>query len=249
MARTAQDLNDLYLHLKTEEKIWEFRDLFHECLAAYGLTEIFRMMFGERDEKGSKLEVDIVQAICDDWSAGVEDEAVSFAFLDIITTITLASMAQPDNSLTASRYFEIARAKPVGLAALRNRLRLLPGKVRYSRRVFPHQNLPMYAPVEDESPGWRPDPKPATEENSAVIRMILKTAQEIGDTELQAACIQELIYISSAPEELLDELGNLWKSVGNLRRHNRTHLYRYLCAPASPPEPREKLRQDILLSG
>ncbi|KAJ0385755.1 hypothetical protein COL922a_005744 [Colletotrichum nupharicola] len=280
---SAQDLNGLYLHLKAEERIWEFRDLFHECLAAYGLKEIFRMMFGERDEKGSRWEVDIVQTICDDWSAAVEDEAVSFAFLDIFTTIALASMAQPDNSRTASRYFEVARqyaadiaardpqnlksrpylrwaiakvqiqqytsAKPVGLAALRNRLRLLPGKVRISRRVFPHQNIPMYAPVEDESPEWRPNPTPDTEENSVVIRMVLKTAQEIGDTELQAACIQELIYISSAPEELLDELSSLWKSVGNLRRPNQTHLYRYLCIPASPPEPREKLRQDILLSG
>ncbi|KAH9235230.1 hypothetical protein K456DRAFT_1618170 [Colletotrichum gloeosporioides 23] len=283
MSMSAQDLNGLYLHLKAEERIWEFRDLFHECLAAYGLKEIFRMMFGERDEKGSRWEVDIVQTICDDWSAAVEDEAVSFAFLDIFTTIALASMAQPDNSRTASRYFEVARqyaadiaardpqnlksrpylrwaiakvqiqqytsAKPVGLAALRNRLRLLPGKVRISRRVFPHQNIPMYAPVEDESPEWRPNPTPDTEENSVVIRMVLKTAQEIGDTELQAACIQELIYISSAPEELLDELSSLWKSVGNLRRHNQTHLYRYLCIPASPPEPREKLRQDILLSG
>ncbi|KAL3303969.1 tetratricopeptide repeat domain-containing protein [Colletotrichum asianum] len=249
MSMSAQDLNGLYLHLKAEERIWEFRDLFHECLAAYGLKEIFRMMFGEKDEKGSRWEVDIVQTICDDWSAAVEDEAVSFAFLDIFTTIALASMAQPDNSRTASRYFEYTSAKPVGLAALRNRLRMLPGKVRISRRVFPHQNIPMYAPVEDESPEWRPNSTPDTEENSVVIRMVLKTAQKICDTELQAACIQELIYISPAPEELLDELSSLWKSVGNLRRHNQTHLYRYLCIPASPPEPREKLRQDILLSG
>ncbi|KAF0318438.1 hypothetical protein GQ607_014356 [Colletotrichum asianum] len=242
---TEANLNGLYLHLKAEERIWEFRDLFHECLAAYGLKEIFRMMFGEKDEKGSRWEVDIVQTICDDWSAAVEDEAVSFAFLDIFTTIALASMAQPDNSRTASRYFEVARQYAADIAARDpQNLKSRP----YLRWAIAKVQIQQYTSAKPVGLAALRN-RLHTEENSVVIRMVLKTAQEICDTELQAACIQELIYISPAPEELLDELSSLWKSVGNLRRHNQTHLYRYLCIPASPPEPREKLRQDILLSG
>ncbi|KAG7044504.1 tetratricopeptide repeat domain-containing protein [Colletotrichum scovillei] len=280
---SAQDLHQVYLYLKIEGRIWEFRDIFQECLASYGLKDMIRMMFGGKDDRGSKRQADIVQTIVDDWDTPMEDEAVSFALLDIFTTLVLASMAQFDSSRTAIKYFGVAQKhaahilaqdpqnlksrpylrwavakvligqytseKPIGLAALTHRLHRLPGKLRISKRVFPHQNIPIYAPIEDESLDWRPSPTTDSEEDTIVIQTVLKTAENLGDTELQAACIQELIYLSSDPLELLKSLSGIWQKGGNLRRYKQTLLYRYLCVPETPPEIRETLRHEILLSG
>lgn len=134
----------------------------------------------------------------------------------------------------------------IGLPGLRKHLEKLAGTYAISPSVFPSQSMPFFIPANDVPPNWQPNTLD-NDEQEEVLCIILKYALELGDVELQAACLQELIYRCPDPQKLLEDLKSLWMAVGNRRRYLHTCLYCYLST--SSPDSRETLRRELLTFG
>ncbi|KAL1965261.1 hypothetical protein VTN77DRAFT_5863 [Rasamsonia byssochlamydoides] len=102
--------------------------------------------------------------------------------------------------------------------------------------------LPIYIPAGSENPGWpRPDPK---FESNDVLQTVLETARELGDYQVEAMCLEELICRADDPKVLFTQLGRLQKSIqGDGVRYRQTCLSRYLLA--TDAESRRDLIEEL----
>lgn len=135
-----------------------------------------------------------------------------------------------------------------GFFALARHLKNFPGSHFSPNVTLPLQGMIMYAPKENEAPEWQPDPS-TTAGHDGALWTVLGAARELGDIELQATCLQLLIYHHPEPQSLLDLLCDLWHSVGKQMGYLETHLYRYIPKGSKTPEKRDSIRRQILLSG
>ncbi|KAK1517866.1 uncharacterized protein CCOS01_12123 [Colletotrichum costaricense] len=138
--------------------------------------------------------------------------------------------------------------KITGVFALASHLNSLPGLCLPLEIQVPMNYAIIYAPVDDETPKWQPDPS-TTSGHDGALRTVLRVAEELGDTPMQATCLQLLIYQCSQPKLLLDKLGDLWRSTGSPLGYLNTRLYCYIPASLTTPESRESIRREILLAG
>lgn len=137
-------------------------------------------------------------------------------------------------------------AHPTGSRALLKHLASLPGVTVNDDHIFPYGEIYLYAPDEDETPHWSPAAA-GKSRHEKTIQTVLRISRELGDIDLQAACLQLLIYQSPDPHQLLAELSNMWVAVGDRRRQIQTCLYRFVVM--KPSDSRENLRRDILALG
>ncbi|KAI3537092.1 hypothetical protein CSPX01_10390 [Colletotrichum filicis] len=138
--------------------------------------------------------------------------------------------------------------KMTGIFALASHLKRLPGKSWQPEVALPLSWMVLYAPYEDEDPKWHPDPSTTAGHDNA-LRTVLGVAEQLGDTPLQATCLQLLIYQCPQPRLLLDKLGDLWRSKGAYLGYIQTRMYCFIPESLSTPETRESIRRDILLAG
>ncbi|OHE98145.1 hypothetical protein CORC01_06513 [Colletotrichum orchidophilum] len=104
-------LAEVYLHLRAEGRIWDFKDLLHELLfvqrtsVCKTLQELLQYHGAETDENLIRL----VKNIEEDWGITRADEDSSFALLDIFTTLALASMSRDTTITMVKEIFQIAQ--------------------------------------------------------------------------------------------------------------------------------------------
>ncbi|KXH33702.1 hypothetical protein CSAL01_11635 [Colletotrichum salicis] len=103
-----------------------------------------------------------------------------------------------------------------------------------------------FAPDEDETPRWSPDPTTTVGHDEA-LRTVLGVAAESGDVWMQATCLQLLIYQCPEPRILLHKLDSLWLSAGTHQRHLETRLYCYIPEAFRTTKDRDSLQREILL--
>jgi hypothetical protein len=84
----------LYKHLQSEGRIWEFRDLFQQMIPTFGAAQVINMFLGspQRQNPGGE----IIDAFNRDWNTGEGDEVLSFALLDLSTTLALTFQSTGD---------------------------------------------------------------------------------------------------------------------------------------------------------
>ncbi|KAF3803724.1 hypothetical protein GCG54_00004903 [Colletotrichum gloeosporioides] len=80
-----------------------------------------------------------------------------------------------------------------GHLALIEHLSKLPGDTVWRYGMFPFRDLTVYVPRADEAPDWKLESFVSEEEHEAT-KMVHKVATELGDIQLQAACLQLMIY-------------------------------------------------------
>ena len=114
--------------------------------------------------------------------------------------------------------------------------------------IFPYEEMPLYAPTEDEMPEWRPRCLFMTDEILRTTEVILAAAEELGDVPLQVGCLQQLAVRGSAePRAHLERVLKLWKSSGNRQSYLRVLLFHYLLV--RDEAEKAALRRDILEHG
>ncbi|UNI16637.1 hypothetical protein JDV02_003059 [Purpureocillium takamizusanense] len=122
------------------------------------------------------------------------------------------------------------------------------GSFFVSRYLFPRTSLPLYAPLEDEKPLWLPRKTKITQAAKLTTKAVMKAAEDLGDVELQEACILEAMEQGEeAPELVVAKLDAMQATVGSgLARQTRL-LFRYMLKQT--PSSLEVLRRDILTQG
>jgi hypothetical protein len=126
------------------------------------------------------------------------------------------------------------------------------GSLCTSKLTFPHAGLPIYIPTAsepDETPQWQPK----TMKDWAAFEMnelltVIQAAKELGDTQVQSACLCEmLLWGHEPPNTLVDRLTSIWTEDGNLKMLRELCLFRYMLVRT--PAEREQLRRDLLCGG
>lgn len=103
------------------------------------------------------------------------------------------------------------------------------GEYRVSTRIFPNDELPLYAPHEDEIPSWSPKASGISDEAKKTTRVVLKAAEEIGDLPVQVGCLQQLLdQGSDNPSREIKRINELWMSAGNMASYLRLQLFRFM---------------------
>ncbi|KAK0379785.1 hypothetical protein CLIM01_02885 [Colletotrichum limetticola] len=100
----------VYLHLKAEGRIWDFKDLLDRLLPMESTsvcTTLRLLLQNSGDDSDDHLTI-LLQRIEDDWVSAA-DEVSSFALLEIFTTLTLASMSRQTSILMVKKIFQFAQ--------------------------------------------------------------------------------------------------------------------------------------------
>ncbi|KAK0672410.1 hypothetical protein QBC41DRAFT_24961 [Cercophora samala] len=292
--RVLGDWHSLYRHMLDQGMIWELKDLLQALLMNFGVgasMELLRISANgpagpvSPNKAASHGYVAQLEQLCRDLENEGEDESLSFALLDILTTLALESHAAmspgKDDTIEwcmarASKQSSMLVARDPDFVISRPYLRWCMAKIfikdantskfgeeltfRGSLRgnvipvgfttVFPSLWLPMYSPVDEETPRWEPRRNMAlsTGSGSETIRAILEVSKELGDLDMQVACLQEMIHHGEQPvEDIVDSLIDIWSKAGMVQDIRTLHLFRYTLAHTDAA--REQLRRDILCSG
>lgn len=267
----------LYEYLQADGLIWEFRDLFLELEQLVGAEEALRMLIDGKAHKSSAEElIDRLHADWDGQDESSVYALIDiFTSLGLAFIGQPAhesgrrkclDLAEKHVRVLVSDDDEMAHCRPClryVMAMVLIELHDEPGKrhgsisfpdhrrgdLLLSRHVFPAESLPIYAPIEDEAPTWLPSKTDPDDELPKIkTEATLELAEKLGDVEMQAACLQELMYQGEEEAEYaLEKLEHLWLSVGCMMKVHQTQLFRYMLARTPPG--REQLRRDMLTGG
>jgi hypothetical protein len=223
-------------------RIWDFKDLYVESVAAFWNQGV-GAFYNPYDQKHS---------LVDDWISEEGDESTNLALLDVLlepahiqsafrvsnetksraeATIAHCPTAMKSRSfirwILASAVDALAEQKKGEddfWVAYETHNQGFPGMVWHARGCF----LPgIYVPRNAENPGWiAPEISLVVNEP---IQLALNLAKELKDYKSQVACLKLLIFLSSDPTQLFQELASLQKSVqGDKQGHLETMLSSYL---------------------
>ncbi|KAK1488588.1 hypothetical protein CABS01_02218 [Colletotrichum abscissum] len=115
-------LAEVYLHLKGEGRIWDFRDLLksllyvHRTCVCQTLGSLLADSCDGTDERLARM----IERIEDDWGTATPDEQSSFALLDIFTTLTLASMSTHTSTDMVKSIFEVSQSHALEVAGMQS---------------------------------------------------------------------------------------------------------------------------------
>jgi hypothetical protein len=256
-------LSRLYPTLLRQGRIWDFHDLvvlLPTIEDVKALThDIFRKEF-----------IPSLETMVSDWSDSVHgyDSSTTMALLSILTHIILSPIQASEHECIA--VFKLCLPLAISVmendpANLRSRpyLRLLLAKSRFaetaSRRAIDtlasHLQsspgvcyspeialLPLYVPSGDEIPEWTPSDQ--SSELKDPVRLVLRSATELGDYETEVMAHQELIRLSSDPRDDLDRLCDLQLSrQGDLNGFSLSLASKYFVATTQ--QAREELSTSI----
>ncbi|POR36093.1 Uncharacterized protein TPAR_03713 [Tolypocladium paradoxum] len=266
----------LYEHLQADGLIWEFRDLFLELEQLVGVDEALSMLIDVKALESSGEE--LLERLHADWDGQDESSLYALIDIFTSLGLALMEQPGKEQSIRkcldiAHKHTdalvgdndETAHCRPClrrvmaeilqesyGKPGAREGAISFPdhrrGDLLLSRHLFPSESLPIYAPVHDETPTWRPGKTDLSELWKATTEQVFLQAEKLGDVEMQAACLQELMYQGEEEaESALEQLERLWLSVGSMMKVHQTQLFRYMLAMT--PADREQLRRDILAGG
>ncbi|KAK4230700.1 hypothetical protein QBC38DRAFT_326932, partial [Podospora fimiseda] len=85
------DLSPLYANLCSENRIWDFRDLFSGLIRLIGMNTASELIFGTNSLS------EILDKISMDWTSGRDDESICLGLLDLYTSIILDN-GKPSNT-------------------------------------------------------------------------------------------------------------------------------------------------------
>lgn len=272
------DWNVMYRHLVDKGMIWEFRDILQELVQTNHVDQVLNRLTHTTISSVTPLLMDPLDRICKAWDTDSDDDSTLFALLDIFTSMALIYKEDSHAAARADKCMDLANKYALKLvksdennSLSRPYLRWTMAKIlvkeeypkkfedsvlfkgcqrgtlKVPRFTFPAQLLPVYIPVEDETPVWQPNT--ALDRSCApIIRAVMEAAEEVGDLEMQAACLRELMYRGDeAPEKIIKKLTALWQSAGNMHMIRIMHLFSYMLAHT--PSARKQLRKDILTKG
>ncbi|GJN66454.1 hypothetical protein VFPFJ_01444 [Purpureocillium lilacinum] len=122
------------------------------------------------------------------------------------------------------------------------------GSIFTTRYLFPRASLPLYAPLEDEKPLWLPRKTKTSRTARLTTKAVMKAAEDLGDVEMQEACLLEAMEQGEeAPELVVEKLDALQATLGSGLARQSTLLFRYMLKQT--PASLEELRRDILAQG
>lgn len=266
----------LYRHLRAEELVWEFRDMLLELEQAMGIDAALALFVPPEPRGGAGGPLDRLH---DDWAGEDESSSFAFDVFTALALSYMKApgrdaairqclgVARRHAALLLAGADDNLRSRPYLWWMMANVLREgyrrqelsgnamafgddRRGDMLQSRRLFPGEPLPIYAPVDDEAPEWRPGKTAVSDAAKGTTRTVLQAAADLGDVEMQAAYLQELMYQGQLEPAAaaLGRLDALWLPAGCLRRLHPKQLFRYLLL-ADSGAARDDLRRDILVGG
>ncbi|OJJ42102.1 hypothetical protein ASPZODRAFT_20789 [Penicilliopsis zonata CBS 506.65] len=256
----CKDWQGLYKSLQTDRRIWEFDSLFFALANLMGLDGAWKQMLPPTTNLATKAGVDRFLWDWETGD-GEDDESTCLALLAICTKMSsgLVRHAQSDRDLAAARIWlqsgqqfaeRIHQSHPAcvpsrpflrwilaqeHLASVMARQAAAQEGREASTGLIDGDNivgLDIYVPdsMEREAPP-RPRPIHVTPDNRPLLTTALQTARQLGDYEIEAQCLIELIRRAEEPEELCTQLHHLHEQTrGDLISARYVQLYRYrLC--------------------
>ncbi|KAI0537465.1 hypothetical protein GGR58DRAFT_347191 [Xylaria digitata] len=238
----------LYQTLLRQGRIWDFHDIVVLLPTMEDIKALTYDIFG-------KDLIPSLGILITDWSDSVHgyDTSTTLGLLSIMTHIMLkpveasekecvdilklclplaVSVAENDPSNLKSRpYLRLLLAKSrFAETASRQAIDTLTTRLQSTQGIFYHSDialLPIYVPSEDEAPQWKPTDQPP--ELKDPVRLVLRSAIELGDLETEALARQELIRLSGNPREEIGMLCNLQLSrQGDLNSYGLSLASKYL---------------------
>ncbi|KAI1757591.1 hypothetical protein F4782DRAFT_135191 [Xylaria castorea] len=259
----------LYQTLLRQGRIWDFHDLFVLMPTLKDIKTLTYDIF-------SKDLISSLQVMVSDWSDSVHgyDASTTLGLLSMMTHILLEplgaeekecidilkiclplaiSVAENDPSNLKSRsYLRLLIAKSrFAETASRQAIDSLTSQLQYSQGILYQADislLPIYVPFDTETPQWTPAEQPAELKNP--VRLVLRSAIELGDLETEKIARHELIRLSLKPREEFDMLCTLQQSrQGDLNGYGLTLASKYLVSSTKAEKEDLSIAISRFLSG
>ncbi|OAA50479.1 hypothetical protein NOR_00929 [Metarhizium rileyi] len=202
-------------NLKYDQRIWDFRDLFLALQEKMGLKKAGDLIVFYDERTFSPIE-----SIIADWSDLDEDESTYFGALDLFSSLAFACMEEKGNMKDAENCLQVAAHFSTYLLKKNMNNKdddniffkgALRGKYPMSGMTFPYKEMPLYAPLDDEVPEWKPKASGISDAAKKTTRVVLKAAEEIGDVPMQVGCLQQLLdQGSDNPSREIERINELW---------------------------------------
>ncbi|KAI1111172.1 hypothetical protein F5Y14DRAFT_426435 [Nemania sp. NC0429] len=248
LAALPTSLLRFYQTLLRQGRIWDFHDFVVLMPTIEDIKALTHDIFG-------KDLIPSLQAMVSDWSDSVHgyDASTTLGLLSILTHILLdpveasekecidvlrlclplaISMAENDpGSLKSRPYLRLLLAKSrFAETASRQAVDSLQSHLQSSQGVFYQHDialLPIYVPSGNETPQWTPADQPS--ELRDPVRLVLRSAVELGDFETEVLARRELIRLSASPQDEFGMLCTLQLSrQGDLNGYGLSLASRYL---------------------
>ncbi|KAI0104670.1 hypothetical protein GGR51DRAFT_224720 [Nemania sp. FL0031] len=241
-------LSRLYRTLLRQGRIWDFHDLVVMMPTIEDTKALTHDIFG-------KDLIPSLQTLVSDWSDSVHgyDASTTLGLLSIMTHILLEpvevsekdcieilklclplaiSVVENDaSSLKSQPYLRLLLAKSrFAESASRQAIDSLVAHLQSSQGVYYQTDislLPIYVPSGNETPQWTPVDQPP--ELKDPVKLVLRSAVELGDMGTEVIARRELIRLSASPREEFDTLCNLQLSrQGDLNGYGLSLASKYL---------------------
>ncbi|KAI0429900.1 hypothetical protein F5Y09DRAFT_356514 [Xylaria sp. FL1042] len=248
IAASSSTFLRLYQALLREGRIWDFHDLVVLLPTIEDVKALTYDIF-------NKDLIPSLEAMISDWSDSIHgyDTSTTLGLLSILTHILLEPVEASEKecidilklclplalsvtkndptSLNSRPYLRVLLAKSrFAEAASRQAMDTLATQLQSAQGVFYHldiASLPIYVPSGNETPQWTTTDQPA--ELKDPIRLVLRSAIELGDLKTEVLARQELIRLSSNPREEFGKLCDLQLArQGNLNGYGLSLASKYL---------------------
>ncbi|KAJ2987439.1 hypothetical protein NUW58_g4504 [Xylaria curta] len=238
----------LYQTLLRQGRIWDFHDLMSFMPTIEDIKAFTYDIFG-------KDLIPSLKTMVSNWSDSVHgyDTSTTLGLLSIMTRILLEPIEASEkecieilklclplailivendpDSLKSRPYLRLLLAKSrFAETASRQAIDSLTNQLQFSPGVFYQadiSSLPIYVPLGDENPQWTPMDQPS--ELKDPVRLVLRSAVELGDLETEVLARRELIRLSHNPRDEFDALCTLQMSrQGDLNGYGLSLASKYL---------------------
>ncbi|KAI0202089.1 hypothetical protein F4808DRAFT_449825 [Astrocystis sublimbata] len=238
----------LYQALLRQGRIWDLHDFFVLMPTLERIKTFTHDIF-------KKNLISSLQAMVSDWTNSIHgyDASTTLGLLSILTHMLVAPLGQTEqectgilkiclplalsvmendpSSLKSRPYLRVLLANSrFAQAASSRAMESLTRQLQCSQGIYYQADialLPVYVPLGNENPPWTPVDQPA--ELKDPIKLILRSAIELGDLETEVFARRELIRLSSDPREEYNKLCALQLSQqGDLNGYGLTLASSYL---------------------
>ncbi|KAI0404697.1 hypothetical protein F4802DRAFT_607316 [Xylaria palmicola] len=249
LAAFTYPLLRLYQTLLRQGRIWDFHDLMVLMPTMEDIKALTYDVF-------KKDLIPSLETMVSDWSDSVHgyDASTTLGLLGIMTHILLEPICLPlaisvvENdpaSLKSRSYLRLLLAKSrFAETASRQAMDSLTTHLQSSQGIFYQADialLPVYLPSGNETPQWTPMDQPA--ELKGPVKLVLRSAIELGDLETEVLARRELIRLSAEPRNEFDTLCTLQLSrQGDLNNYGLTLASKYLVTNTN------EAREDLAIS-
>ncbi|KAI3318046.1 hypothetical protein HD806DRAFT_512937 [Xylariaceae sp. AK1471] len=231
---TSTFIKNLYDVLLRQGRVWDLYDFLISLVPYKGIAGVFCDLFGMFDihsgcrniimdwtEHSRKMDISTTLALLGLFTSMIatQYQVICEPYAEVLLDQTLplaTALREQDPKTIKSRPFLrwiLEKSRLEGekdgdrLRTLFWRLQSFVGVAYRTSRI----GLPQYAPLQDENPGW--DVADAGTGLKEPVRLVLRTARELHDYEMEVLALQQLILFSKDPSKEFEELCYLHKSV------------------------------------